>query len=95
MLIKGPYDYLEEDRKKLIAARAGIQPDAARLIVGSDNRTQHIDLHHGAEAVLAEERRRLETESVLSAKVHEEYRKRTEVDIAKNLDDYLEPPDKT
>jgi hypothetical protein len=94
MLVKGAYDYLEEDRKKLIAARAGIQPDAARLVVGSDNITRHIDVHHGAEAVLAEERRRLETESALSSKVHEEYRKRTEIDIAKNLDDYLERPDK-
>jgi len=94
MLVKGAYDYLEEDRKKLIAARAGIQPDAARLVVGSDNKTRHIDVHHGSEAVLAEERRRLETESALSAKVHEEYRRRTEIDIVKNLDDYLEPPDK-
>lgn len=92
MLIKGAYDYLEEDRKKLVTARAGIQPDAARLVVGSDNRVQHIDVHHGAEAILAEERRRFETESLLSAKVHEEYRKRTVVDIEKNLDDYLEPP---
>ena len=94
MLVKGAYDYLEEDRKKLVAARAGIQPDAARLVSGSDDRTQHVDVYHGAEAVLAEERRRFETESQLSSKVHEEYRKRTEVDIVKNLDDYLEPPTK-
>jgi hypothetical protein len=92
MLVKGAYDYLEEDRKKLIAARAGIQPDAARLVVGSDHKTQHVDVHHGAEALLAEERRRLETEGFLSAKVHEEYRKRTAIDIEKNLDNYLEPP---
>ena len=94
MLVKGAYDYLEEDRKKLIAARAGIQPDVARLVVGSDNKTRHIDVHHGVESVLAEERRRLETESALSTKVHEEYRRRTEIDIVKNLDDYLEPPEK-
>ena len=88
MVTKGAYDYLEEDRKWLILARAGIEPEA-RIVVDEKNRTRHLDRHLAAEAILNEEKGRLETEARLSAKVRGEFEKRTEQDIEENLDDYL------
>ena len=76
MLTKGSYDYLEENQKRIVRAKAGIEPDA-RVVSDGQGKSIHIDLHHGVNAVLAEERRRLETERVLAEAVHDAVRKKT------------------
>ncbi len=88
MLVKGLYDYLEENQQLLLKARAGIESAA---VVVSDGRsvTQHFDRHHAVEAVLEEERRRAATENRLSEVVHDEYRKLAEQDIRKDPRKYV------
>lgn len=80
MIIKGAYDYLEENQKRLVRARAGIEPDA-RVVSDGKGKSLHVDLHHGAQAIIDEEKRRLETERVLATEVHAAYRKKLAAEI--------------
>jgi hypothetical protein len=89
MVIKGAYDYLEENQKRLVRARAGIEPDA-RVVSDGKGKSVHIDLHHAANAILDEEKRRIETEQKLSAEVHESYRKKVAADIQQNPDQFVQ-----
>jgi len=88
MVIKGSYDYLEENQKRIVRARAGIEPDA-RVVSDGQGKSIHIDLHHGVNAVLAEEKRRLETERVLADAVHDAVRKKTSAQIQQNPDAFI------
>lgn len=81
MVIKGAYDYLDENQKRLVRAKAGIEPEA-RIVSDGKGKSVHIDIHHGVNAALAEERRRLETEATLAAAVHAAWTKKTASDIA-------------
>ena len=91
MLIKGAYDYLDENQKKLATARAGVGSDI-RLIPGEDGTatSYRIDVFYGPEALSERERLSLETSSQLTRQVHEKFRKLTAEDIEKNPDKYLE-----
>jgi hypothetical protein len=91
MLIKGAYDYLDENQKKLATARAGVGSDI-RLIPGEDGtaRSYRIDVFYGPEALSERERLGLETSSQLTRQVHEKFRKLTAEDIDKNPGKYLE-----
>lgn len=80
MIIKGAYDYLEENQKRIVRARAGIEPDA-RVVSDGAGKSIHIDLHHAAQALLDEEKRRLETERTLATEVHAAYRKKVAAEI--------------
>jgi len=88
MVIKGSYDYLEENQKRIVRAKAGIEPDA-RVVSDGQGKSIHIDLFHGERAALEEERRRLETERVLAAAVHEAMRTKTAAEIAQNPDAFI------
>lgn len=88
MVIKGSYDYLDENQKRIVRARAGIEPDA-RVISDGKGKSIHIDLHHGVDAVLAEEKRRLETERAMAAAVHEAWRKKTAAAIEQNPEAFV------
>lgn len=80
MVTRGVYDYLDENRKHLARAQLGIEPNATMISVGGAGgkaKQELVDRHLGAEAVIAEERRRIETEAILAAEVHEEFRRRT------------------
>ncbi len=90
MVIKGAYDYLDENQKRLVRARAGIEPDA-RVVADGNGKSVHIDLHHGVNAVLDEEKRRLETERLLAAEVHSAFRKQTAADIQRDPAAFVEP----
>jgi hypothetical protein len=81
MIIKGAYDYLEENQKRLARAHAGIEPDA-KVVVDGQGKSIHIDIHHAANALLDEEKRRLETEKQLATTAHEAYRKTKTAEIA-------------
>jgi hypothetical protein len=86
MIIKGAYDYLEENQKRLVRARAGIEPDA-HMVSDKKGKAVLIDVHHAVDAVYEEERRRIETERLLATEVHDAYRKRV-------LDEIREDPKK-
>ncbi len=75
MIIKGAYDYLEENQKRLVRAEAGIEPDA-KVVSDGAGKNILVDVHLAAAAVLEEEKRRLETERMLAIDVHDAYRKR-------------------
>jgi hypothetical protein len=90
MIIKGAYDYLDENQKRLVRARAGVEPDA-RVVSDGKGKSIHVDVHHGVNAVLDEEKRRLETERALSAQVHEEYKKRIVAEIQKDPTKFVQP----
>ncbi len=80
MIIKGAYDYLEENQKRLVRAHAGIEPDA-RVVSDAQGKSVHVDLHHAANAVLDDEKRRLSTEAALAALVHAAYAQRLSAEI--------------
>lgn len=90
MVIKGAYDYLEENQKRLVRARAGIEPDA-RVVADGSGKSVHVDLHHGVNAVLDEEKRRFETEGVLAAEVHDAFRKKAAADIKRDPAAFVTP----
>jgi hypothetical protein len=88
MIIKGAYDYLDENQKRLARAHAGIEPDA-RVVVDGQGKSVHVDLHHGVNAVLDEEKRRFETERVLASQVHAAYRERMGASIQEDPTRFL------
>jgi hypothetical protein len=88
MVIKGSYDYLEKNQKRIVRAKAGIEP-CARVVSDGQGKSIHIDLFHGERAALEEERRRLDTERVLAAAVHEAMRTKTAAEIAQNPDAFI------
>ncbi len=75
MVTKGAYDYLKENQKRLVRAHAGIEPEA-RVISDGKGKSIHVDIHHAANAVLEEQKRRLATERALAEKIHAEWLKR-------------------
>ena len=54
------------------------------MVSDGHGKSVHVDLHHGPQAIIDEEKRRLETESVLSTAVHAEFRKKTAAEIEKD-----------
>jgi hypothetical protein len=75
MVIKGAYDYLEENQKRIVRAYHGIEPDA-RVIADGKGASVTVDIHHAVAAILEEEKRRLQTEKQLAEEVHEAYREK-------------------
>lgn len=90
MVIKGAYDYLEENQKRLVRARAGIEPDA-KIVADGAGKSVHVDVHHGVNAVLDEEKRRLDTERALSQAAHDAWRKQVGAQIAENPAAFAKP----
>ncbi len=88
MVIKGSYDYLDENQKRLVRARADIEPDA-RVVSDGSGKAIHIDIHHGVHALLEEERRRLKTEAILADAVHEAVRTKTTAQIKENPEAFI------
>ena len=93
MIIKGAYDYLDENQKRLVRARAGIEPDA-RVVSDGEGKSVHIDIHHGVNALLEEEKRRLDTERVLSIEVHEQWKKQVAGEIQNDPNKFVSAPHK-
>lgn len=76
MMMKSTYDYLVENEKLVTTARGGVEVDAQVYLTEASEEVR-VDTFHHVQAVLAEERRRLETEARLSEAVHERVRERT------------------
>jgi hypothetical protein len=88
MIIKGAYDYLEENQKRLVRAQYGIEPDA-RVVSDGQGKSVFVDLHHAVSAALDEEKRRLDTERELAEEVHATYRERVKEQIREDPTPFL------
>ncbi|HKP64251.1 MAG TPA: DUF4407 domain-containing protein [Polyangiales bacterium] len=73
MLVKGSYDYMLENQKRLSAARLGIEIDA-HVFLSETQEEIRVDTYHQVGASLAEEQRRLRSEAAVSEAVHERFR---------------------
>jgi hypothetical protein len=91
MVTKGAYDYLKENQKRLVRARAGIEPEA-RIVSDGKGKSIHVDIHHAANAVLDEEKRRLATERALADKVHAEWQRLQAARIEQDPQAFVAPP---
>jgi hypothetical protein len=89
MLAKGPYDYLEQNLKQLVAAQAGVQLEAIEVrekggkVVLKERYLQY-------QAAIQREERRLSVEKELSEVALEAFRQRTLKAIAEDLDAFIE-----
>jgi hypothetical protein len=88
MMIKGVYDYLEENEKQLRTARVGIMVDGV-IHPGKDGKEVRYDRFLQVERALSEEQLRLETEQQLSERVHTEFRARTTAEIQRDPQPFL------
>jgi hypothetical protein len=80
MLVTSTYDYLLENSKRLATAQAGVEVDA-QVLITETNEEVHVDRYHQVEARVAEERRRVESETQLSEAVHKRFREDTSREI--------------
>ncbi len=92
MIVKGAYDYFEENLKRLELARAGIELDA-KVYVTEGNREVRVDVFHQAVRALEEEKERLRTESALSRVVHETFEATTAADIRRDPSKFVVSPE--
>ena len=88
MLIKGAYDYLEDNQKKLARAAAGIEPDV--YMVSENGESILVDRYHGAESLLGEQKRQMATEDALSVEIHTSYANKKVAEIQKNPNAYVQ-----
>ena len=91
MLTISPYDYLTENRKRLIVARNGI--DISKNL--STDKNTMIDVKNAifyqAEVVEAQDIGKLKIEKELTALAQEKFTERLKEDIPRNLDNYIAP----
>jgi hypothetical protein len=91
MVIKGPYDYLSDDLKRVILARAGIEervvPGSATA--GAEGRAEHVTLHHRALHELGVRKRSLEREEELGRLAVDERAKQLEASIRESPAEYV------
>jgi hypothetical protein len=80
MLVTSTYDYLLENAKRLATARAGVEVDA-QVLITETNEEVHVDRFHQVEARVAEERRRVASETEVAEAVHRRFRAATSREI--------------
>ncbi len=89
MLAKGPYDYLEQNLKQLVAAREGIELEAIE-VRGKGDKIALKERYHQYEAAVQRERQRLAVEQQLSEQALEAFREKTAKAIEEDLDQFVE-----
>ena len=90
MLVRGAYDYLEENLKRLAAARTGVE--ALGYVFTSDGNLElRDDRFHQAEAALSHELARLKVQTELTREVHQRFEAETRKDIEANPQKYANP----
>ena len=92
MIVKGTYDYFEENLKHLELARAGIELEA-KVYVTEENREVRVDVFHQAVRALEEEKDRLRTERALSRIVHDSFEATTAADIRRDPSKFVLSPE--
>ncbi len=89
MIASGTYDALSANLKLVVMAKHGIEK---RIFIDEIGLERHGEVFHGVQALLSEERRRLQTEDGLAKVVHEQYRQKLEREIAAAPEAFLVPP---
>jgi hypothetical protein len=90
MLVRGAYDYLDENLKRLAAARTGVEA-LGYVFTADGNLELKDDRFHQAEAALAHEVERLQVQTALTREVHLKFQEQAGKDIAANPQKYVAP----
>lgn len=80
MLVRGAYDYLDENVKRIATARTGVE-SLGYVFTADGNLELKDDRFHQAEATLKAERERLALQAELTAEVHEKFKEAARKDI--------------
>jgi hypothetical protein len=80
MLVRGAYDYMLDNQKRVSAARLGIELDSQVFLTETQEEVR-VDTYHEVAARLAEAQRRLQSEAVVAEAVYERLREIAEKDV--------------
>jgi hypothetical protein len=81
MLVRGAYDYLDENIKRLAAARTGVE-SLGYVFTAEGNLELKDDRFHQAEATLKAELERLKLQGELTKEVHQRFAEKAKAEIA-------------
>jgi hypothetical protein len=88
MVIKGPYDYLEDNLKEEIKARAGII-SKKRMRSSSNEEPDYV--YVGPQRVVDDKMKWFKAQNELSEYIVDQWKKKEKQKIDQNLDDYIQP----
>lgn len=89
MLIKGPYDYMDENVKELAKAESGIEV-VYDFYQDKQGMERHKIINHSAEMKRAEKRAMLKAQEELNAHLIQEWKKKKLKEISDNPDKFME-----
>jgi hypothetical protein len=89
MIRNGPYHYLTENQREIVAARYAIERQA-NLLAGQRGQQAEIEIYHQAEAALKSTLAHLNSESRLSLQALEKFETRVSDDINSNPEKYVQ-----
>ena len=81
MLVRGAYDYLDENMKRLAAARTGVE-SLGYVFTAEGNLELKDDRFHQAEATLKAKLERLKLQGELTREVHQRFGEKARAEIA-------------
>jgi hypothetical protein len=90
MLVRGAYDYLEENLKRLATARTGVE-SLGYVFTADGNLELKDDRFHQAEAWLRAELERLKLQGELTKEVHQSFALKVREDIAADPKRFIQP----
>jgi hypothetical protein len=90
MLVRGAYDYLDENVKRLAAARTGVEA-LGYVFTADGNLELKDDRFHQAEAALVHEVERLRVQTELTRAVQQRFEEKAREDIAAHPEKYVNP----
>ena len=91
MIIKGPYDYLEENVKEYVKARQGIELSHEYLGAGGDYDLERVTFHL-PQQLLQRHKRLIEAQDALHAKLADAWRREHEARIDQDPGKYMDTP---
>jgi hypothetical protein len=91
MLIRGAYDYIDENLKRIAAARTGVEA-LGYVFTANGNLELRDDRFHQAEAMLTREVERIRVQTELTRQVQESFREKARADIQANPERYVATP---
>jgi hypothetical protein len=89
MLIKGPYDYMDENIKELARAEAGIEIEYD-FYKDKNGMEKHKIINHGAELKMKERKQILEAQEAINAQIISKWKAAKLKDIDSNPTNYFE-----
>lgn len=89
MLIKGPYDYMDENVKALALAESGIEVDY-NFYKDEDGVEAHKVINHGAELKKKQRIQMIKAQDEINEKIINEWRKKKMKDVDDNIDDFIQ-----